>query len=294
MSSNKIKPTDNLIKAVNLYTNRMRKSRKESIKNDLSSFIIWLTECLESKSYNEDDNLDSINLNLIEPSFIEQYVQITNIKHSNFNASKKLTVARDFLGFLHNPDSNDETITFTSSNLGNHIRNKKGRRSGSLSLKSRLHEEDSIEISQEYHDTLKKDLEEKFKEREDVVVEINKAAADKDFRENAPLEAAREKQGLIESQIKTIEETMRKSVIISTKKNSKANKMAKIGSKVTMVQDKTRVKISLVSSPEADVSSSKISVDSPLGKAIVGKTENDKVTVSAPAGEMSYKIVKIS
>ena len=92
MSSNKIKPTDNLIKAVNLYTNRMRKSRKESIKNDLSSFIIWLTECLEPKSYNEDDDLDNINLNLIEPSFIEQYVQITNIKHSNFNASKKLTV----------------------------------------------------------------------------------------------------------------------------------------------------------------------------------------------------------
>ena len=125
-------------------------------------------------------------------------------------------------------------------------------------------------------------------------VEINKAAADKDFRENAPLEAAREKQGLIESQIKTIEETMRKSVIISTKKNSKTNKMAKIGSKVTMVQDKTRVKISLVSSPEADVSTSKISVDSPLGKAIVGKAENDEVTVSAPAGEVNYKIVKIS
>ena len=141
---------------------------------------------------------------------------------------------------------------------------------------------------------MKKDLEEKFKEREDVVVEINKAAADKDFRENAPLEAAREKQGLIESQIKTIEETMRKSVILSNKKNSKTNKMAKIGSKVTMVQDKTRVKISLVSSPEADVSSSKISVDSPLGKAIVGKAENDEVTVSAPAGEISYKIVKIS
>ena len=41
----------------------MRKSRKESIKNDLSSFIIWLTECLEPKSYNEDDDLDNINLN---------------------------------------------------------------------------------------------------------------------------------------------------------------------------------------------------------------------------------------
>ena len=79
MSSNKIKPTDNLIKAVNLYTNRMRKSRKESIKNDLSSFIIWLTECLEPKSYNEDDDLDNINLNLIEPSFIEpvSYTHLT-------------------------------------------------------------------------------------------------------------------------------------------------------------------------------------------------------------------------
>ena len=168
--------------------------------------------------------MDKINLNLIEPSFIEQYVQMTNVKHSNFNASKKLTVARDFLGFLHNPDSNDEKIKFTDTNLSNHIRNKKGRRTGSLGLKSRLHEEDVIEISQEYHDNLVSDLAIKFKEREDVVVDINKAAADKDFRENAPLEAAREKQGLIESQIKTIEETLRKSAIINTKKNSKTNK----------------------------------------------------------------------
>ena len=87
---------------------------------------------------------------------------------------------------------------------------------------------------------------------------------------------------------------MRKSVITSTKKNTKTNKMARIGSKVTMTQDKTRVKISLVSSPEADVNTSKISVDSPLGKAIVGKAENDEVTVTAPAGEMNYKIVKIT
>ena len=166
MSTDKVKPTENLIKAVNLYTNRMRKSRKESIKNDLSSFVQWISQCIESKSYSEDQSTTNIDLNLIEPSFIEQYVQITNLKHSNFNASKKLTVARDFLGFLHNPDPNDETITFTESNLGNHIRNKKGRRAGSLSLKSRLHEEESIEISQEYHDTLKKDLEEKFKDKQ--------------------------------------------------------------------------------------------------------------------------------
>ncbi len=295
MSKSQTKPSENLIKAVNLYTNRMRKSRKESIKNDLSSFIQWLSECLEPKSYNEDLNMDNINLNLIEPSFIEQYVQITNIKHSNFNASKKLTVARDFLSFLHNPDSNDEKIKFTDANLSNHIRNKKGRRTGSLNLKSRLHEEDIIEISQEYHDSLVSDLAIKFKEREDVVEDINKAAADKDFRENAPLEAAREKQGLIESQIKTIDETLRKSEIINTKKNSKTNKIAKIGSKVTILQNnKTRVKISLVASPEADVSISKISVESPIGKALVGKTENEAVIVTAPAGNVGYKIVKIT
>jgi len=295
MSKSKTKPSENLIKAVNLYTNRMRKSRKESIKSDLSSFIQWLFECLEPKSYNEDLDMDKINLNLIEPSFIEQYVQMTNVKHSNFNASKKLTVARDFLGFLHNPDSNDEKIKFTDTNLSNHIRNKKGRRTGSLSLKSRLHEEDVIEISQEYHDNLISDLAIRFKEREDVVVDINKAAADKDFRENAPLEAAREKQGLIESQIKTIEETLRKSAIINTKKNSKTNKIAKIGSKVTMLQNsKTRVKISLVASPEADVNTSKISVESPIGMALVGKTENEEVIVSAPAGSVNYKIVKIT
>ena len=91
--TNDIKPVNTLIKSVNLYTNRMRKSRKETIKTDLSSFIQWLTLSLENKSYDENDNLENINLNIIEPFFIEQYVKITNLKHSNQNASKKLSVA---------------------------------------------------------------------------------------------------------------------------------------------------------------------------------------------------------
>ena len=282
-----IKPVNTLIKSVNLYTNRMRKSRKETIKNDLSSFIQWLTISLENKSYDKNSNLENINLNIIEPFFIEQYVKITNLKHSNQNASKKLTVARDYLNYIH-------TEGFTESNLGNHIRNKKGRRSGSVSLKSKVHEGDLIEISKEYHDSLEKELNVKYKEREDVVVDINKAAADKDFRENAPLEAAREKQGLIESQIKTIEETLRKSVIFNTKRSNKKNKIAQIGSKVTLEKENKRTKINLVASPEADVNLSKISLESPLGKALLGKGENDHVTISAPAGEIKYKIVKVT
>ena len=282
-----IKPVNTLIKSVNLYTNRMRKSRKETIKNDLSSFIQWLTISLENKSYDENSNLENINLNIIEPFFIEQYVKITNLKHSNQNASKKLTVARDYLNYIH-------TEGFTESNLGNHIRNKKGRRSGSVSLKSKVHEGDLVEISKEYHDSLEKELNVKYKEREDVVVDINKAAADKDFRENAPLEAAREKQGLIESQIKTIEETLRKSVIFNTKRSNKKNKIAQIGSKVTLEKENKRTKINLVASPEADVNLSKISLESPLGKALMGKGENDHVTISAPAGEIKYKIVKVT
>lgn len=282
-----IKPVNTLIKSVNLYTNRMRKSRKETIKNDLSSFIQWLTISLENKSYDENSNLENINLNIIEPFFIEQYVKITNLKHSNQNASKKLTVARDYLNYIH-------TEGFTESNLGNHIRNKKGRRSGSVSLKSKVHEGDLVEISKEYHDSLEKELNVKYKEREDVVVDINKAAADKDFRENAPLEAAREKQGLIESQIKTIEETLRKSVIFNTKRSNKKNKIAQIGSKVTLEKENKRTKINLVASPEADVNLSKISLESPLGKALLGKGENDHVTISAPAGEIKYKIVKVT
>ena len=274
-----IKPGNTLIKSVNLYTNRMRKSRKETIKNDLSSFIQWLTISLENKSYDENSNLENINLNIIEPFFIEQYVKITNLKHSNQNASKKLTVARDYLNYIH-------TEGFTESNLGNHIRNKKGRRSGSVLLKSKVHEGDFIEISKEYHDSLEKELNVKYKEREDVVVDINKAAADKDFRENAPLEAAREKQGLIESQIKTIEETLRRSVIFNTKKSNRKNKIAQIGSKVTLEKENKRTKINLVASPEADVNLSKISLESPLGKALLGKGENDHVTISAPAGAM--------
>ena len=78
-------------------------------------------------------------------------MKITNLKHSNQNASKKLSVARDFLNYIHSEG-------FTEANLGNHIRNKKGRRSGSVSLKSKIHEGDIVEISQEYLDSLEIEL----------------------------------------------------------------------------------------------------------------------------------------
>ena len=87
---------------------------------------------------------------------------------------------------------------------------------------------------------------------------------------------------------------MRKSAIINTKKSGKKNKIAQIGSKVTLEKENKRTKINLVASPEADVNLSKISLESPLGKAIIGKVENDLVTVSAPAGDVNYKIIKIT
>ncbi len=102
----------------------------------------------------------------------------------------------------------------TATNLSVHIRVKKpaSRRLSSSSLKA----EEPIMLTKNGYDAMKSKLTSLKEERPRVTEEIKKAAADKDFRENAPLQAAREKQGHIEGQIRDLEETLKKARVFES------------------------------------------------------------------------------
>jgi transcription elongation factor GreA len=179
-----------------------------------------------------------------------------------------------------------------STNLSAHIRVKKpaARRLAASSLKA----EDPIMLTKNGYDEMKSKLLSLKEERPRVTEEIRKAAADKDFRENAPLQAAREKQGHIEGQIRDLEETLKKARVLES--DDKTGLRIAMGDTVTIADTISGEKINytIVSSQEANIKQHKISLASPMGQAIFNKEAGDLLEVNAPSGVLTYKIVEIT
>jgi len=131
-------------------------------------------------------------------------------------------------------------------------------------------------------------------ERIKIVEDIQRAAADGDVRENAPLEAAREAQGMTLGKIQELEATLKVAVIIDAK--SQDNERVHIGSKIELTETTSNktVKYQLVEPNEANPLASKISIVSPVGSAILGHKIGENVKVKTPRGQQVYKISKIS
>jgi len=133
-----------------------------------------------------------------------------------------------------------------------------------------------------------------MEERPKIAEELRRAASDKDFRENAPLEAAREKQGHVEGQILELENTLKKAKIIEA--SMRNGLKITMGDTVTVADASSGEKINytLVSSKEANIQQGKISIVSPMGQALFNKEVGDTLEVSAPSGIIRYKIMNIA
>jgi transcription elongation factor GreA len=130
-------------------------------------------------------------------------------------------------------------------------------------------------------------------ERPTVIAAISEARQHGDLSENAEYHAAKDRQSFIEGRVAEIEDKMARAQVIDVSKLS--GKQVKFGATVTLLDedsgDKSKYKI--VGEDEADVSAGKISITSPIARAMIGKEEGDVVEVMAPGGAKSYEIVKV-
>ena len=129
-------------------------------------------------------------------------------------------------------------------------------------------------------------------QRSQVTVELRKAAADKDFRENAPLHAAREKKSYIEGRIQEIENVLKKVHIVDGSAGTTTVKAGYTVELEEVMSGKQRI-FMLVGSKEANPSRGKLSIESPIGKELLNKEIDDTVKVTAPAGTFEYRIKSI-
>ncbi len=130
-------------------------------------------------------------------------------------------------------------------------------------------------------------------ERHEAIDEMRKAAADKDFKENAPLHAARERKSYLEGRIMSLESTFKAAVIINEKGDSDSR--IAIGDRVILLDSKSGEELSytLVSPREVDAARGRISSVSPIGQAIMGKKQGDTVEISAPVGRLRFRVKEI-
>jgi transcription elongation factor GreA len=156
-------------------------------------------------------------------------------------------------------------------------------------------DEKTVYMTEEGIQELKDELHRlKTKERSRIADEIAEARAKGDLSENAEYDAAKEEQGKLEARIAKIEDTLARARVVDeeTVDTSKAYILSDVTVKNLDTGDNQT--FTLVSEQEADVSENKISVDSPIGKGLLGKEEGDEVEIDVPAGTVKFEIVDIS
>ncbi len=130
-------------------------------------------------------------------------------------------------------------------------------------------------------------------ERPTVIQAISEARSHGDLSENAEYHAAKERQAFIESRVAEIEDKIARAHVIDVSKLS--GKHVKFGATVNLIDEDTgdKSKYKIVGEDESDVKAGKISITSPIARALIGKAEGDVVEVMAPGGARSYEIVKV-
>ncbi|MGB3752660.1 MAG: transcription elongation factor GreA [Parerythrobacter sp.] len=152
---------------------------------------------------------------------------------------------------------------------------------------------DKVPMLAEGYERLTADLKVLRAERPKIVDSIEEARAHGDLSENAEYHAAKERQGQVEAQISDIEGKVSRAQIIDP--TTLSGDRVVFGATVTLLDDDdTPVTYQIVGETEADANSGRISYNSPLAKALIGKKVDDEVEVTVPSGDKFYLIKKVA
>jgi transcription elongation factor GreA len=130
-------------------------------------------------------------------------------------------------------------------------------------------------------------------ERPAVIAAIGEARLHGDLSENAEYHAAKDRQGWIEGQIAEIEDKMARAQVIDVSKLS--GKQVKFGATVSVIDEDTeeKARYQIVGEHEADVKRGRVSITSPIARAMIGKESGETVEVNTPGGVKAYEITKV-
>ena len=260
-----------LLDAVGLYVSSLKaKAAGSPSRQELLRFAQWC-------------GTDRIIADM-QPSVVEEYGTQAAGSAARRDAPERLREVRQFLTFAHKKGLVDQ-------NLARFLRIPKAkvRAGGARSRNGPA----TIEITAEGQAQMESELEGLRSKRGPIAAEIRRAAADKDVRENAPLEAAREQLGQLESRITELQKALESAVTV---KRSGPSKAVLLGSKVVLkaVDTGRETSYMIVGALEADPLGGKISDVSPVGKALMNQAVGREVSVTTPGGPVKYLIKRVA
>ena len=258
--------------AFQTYVRQLPQDVKRAAQPEIAKFVRWIG--------------GQRTINTLIPSEIGEYNEVFGARTATRDATERLSAVKLFLAFLKKKGH-------IEINLAQHLRLRKSRTAASRAI-TLADPTRSVRLTQSGYNEMTKQLSQLQDESIKIVVDIQKAAADGDVRENAPLEAAREAQGMTNGKIREIEATLKVAVIIDATEQD--SERVHIGSKVEITETESGkvLKYQVVEPNEANPLTGKISIVSPVGSAILGHKPGDEVNVTTPRGQQVYKIVKIS
>jgi transcription elongation factor GreA len=259
--------------AAGRYLSTVKDEERPTVQGELNRFV---------RHFGTD-----IRTSSIRPIDVEDYQE--RVERTGADVSKRLEPLKNFLAFVHKQGG-------TETNLGRLIKSRRstaasrvgGRRS------TPRPEDEAVQLTSDGFEGLKKELEYlTTTKREEIARELYEARIDKDFRENAPYDAAKHHQAEVEARIRQIEHTLAVAQIVDQK--PAAGNVVGIGSTV-LLRDLTHdeeLTYTLVGTNEANPRAGRISVASPVGRSLVERQVGDEIEVAAPAGAIKYRIEKI-
>jgi len=206
------------------------------------------------------------------------------LSQSDTDYARKLEMVRSFLTYARKEG-------WSKANLAVHLKARKSKTRPRAS--SGQSKRESVTLTQQGYDELQAELTALRNKRPQIIDDMRRAAADKDFSENAPLDAAKEQRGYIEGRIMELEEILNSATILDEKRE--ATTRIDIGDTIVLhdLTSGEEVRYTLVSPREVDPTSGRISSASPIGKAATGKSQGDTIEVTVPAGKLCYQIRKV-
>ena len=206
------------------------------------------------------------------------------LSSSDIDYTKKLKLVRAFLAYAKKEG-------WSKNNLASHLKAKTGKTR--LQPLGRRGLPETVFLTRQGYTELETELAALKVKRFQVIDEMRRAAADKDFRENAPLDAAREQRSQIEGRIRELEETLKSATVIGAQQE--AILRVSIGDSVLLrdLVSGEELRYKLVSPKEVDPTGGEISTASPMGKAIIGRHQGDTVEVATPVGKLRYQIKQV-
>lgn len=251
------------------YLESMKKATIEdrsAAQQEINRFVRWFSPDLSIRE--------------LRPSDIERYVE--DVLRTAQGSSSKLQPVREMLAY-------SKKQGYTSENLGTHVRIRRG---GKKEAKGAVKEQTRIQMTAEGLEQLRLEREELMSLRPQISEELARAMADKDFRENAPLDAARDRQAQVEARIRDVEAQLRLAVVVSNEQNSER---VTLGRKVILwdIEEEEEVSFQLVSPNEVDPRRGRISTASPIGRVLLDRHVGEEVEAEAPMGRVRYRVQRI-